>query len=150
MFKIREESSDEVLKECAQLGQVYYDEVEYKTKEFQYDLSVEAVKAMVDGGFLKIITVRDELETLVGFSAIFMLPEFTHGQLVAKSLFLYLKPHVRGGRLFYKLMNFIGEYVEEKGAKILIVGFKKGKGDQLLQRLGFTHEESIFFKTIGE
>lgn len=150
MFKIREENSREALEDCAKLGKQYYEEVEYDVESFEYGLNFEPLESMVEAGILKVVTIRDELDLLVGFSAVFLVPEFTNGQLVAKTLFLYIVPHLRGGRLFIRLMDFIENLVEQKGAKVLMVGFKKGKGDNLVQRLGYSHEESIFYKRVGE
>lgn len=149
MYKILVENTREALKECAELGKEYYNEVEFNTKEFEYNLSFEAVENMVDAQLLQIVTVRDELDILVGFSAMFVVPEFTNGLVVAKTLFLYIRPWARGGRLFIRLMDFLEELAESKGAKVLMLGFKKGKGDDLAERLGYHHEESIFYKKIG-
>lgn len=150
MHKIQVENTREVLKECAELGKEYYNEVEFNVKEFEYNLSFEAVENMVDAQVLQIVTIRSELDVLVGFSAMFIVPEFTNGQTVAKTLFLYIRPWARGGRLFLRLMNFLEELAESKGAKVLMLGFKKGKGDDLAGRLGYHHEESIFYKRLGE
>lgn len=149
MFKIRVENNREALQECSELGRDYYNEVEFNTGEFQYDLCIDAIENMVDAGMLQIVTVRDELDLLVGFSAMFIVPEFTNGLIVAKTLFLYLKPWARGGRLFLRLMDFLEELAEDKGAKVLMLGFKKDKGDNLAPRLGYHHEESIFYKKLG-
>jgi GNAT superfamily N-acetyltransferase len=150
MYKIQVEDNREALEECATLGKQYYDEVEFNTQEFQYNLSVDAIENMVDAGLLHVVTVRDELDVLVGFSAMFVVPEFTNGLVVAKTLFLYIRPWARGGRLFYKLMEFLEDLAESEGAKVLMLGFKKGKGDNLAERLGYHHEESIFYKKIGD
>lgn len=150
MYKLRVENTREALQECAELGKDYYNEVEFNTQEFEYNLAFDAIENMVDAGILEIVTVRDELDILIGFSAIFIVPEFTNGLIVAKSLFLYLRPWARGGRLFLRMMDFIEELCESKGAKVLMIGFKKGKGDNLAERLGYHHEESIFYKKIGD
>lgn len=150
MYRIRVENTREALQACAELGKDYYNEVEFNTKEFEYNLSFDAVENMVDAGLLNIVTIRDDLDILIGFSAMFIVPEFTNGQVVAKTLFLYIRPWARGGRLFYKLMIFLEELAESKGAKVLMLGFKKDKGDGLAERLGYHHEESIFYKRLGE
>lgn len=148
MYKIRVENTREALNECAELGKDYYNEVEYHTEKFNYDLSFDAIQNMVDAGLLQIVTVRDELDILVGFSAMFVVPEFTNKLTVAKTLFLYLRPYARGGRLFLRMIDFLEELASDKGAKIMMVGFKKGKGDNLVERLGYRHEESIFYKKL--
>lgn len=150
MYKFRVENSREVLEECAVLGKDYYNEVEFNTQEFEYNVSVDAIENMVDAGLLNIVTIRDELDILIGFSAMFVVPEFTNGLVVAKTLFLYIRPWARGGRIFYRLMEFLEELAESKGAKVLMLGFKKGKGDNLAERLGYHHEESIFYKKLGD
>lgn len=149
MYKIRVENTREALKDCAELGKSYYEEVEYNTEEFKYDLSFDAIENMVDAGLLQLITVRDDLDILIGFSAMFIIPEFTNSQIVAKTLFLYIRPWARGGRLFLRMMDFLEELAEQKGAKVLMLGFKKGKGDNLAERIGYHHEESIFYKKLG-
>lgn len=148
MYKIRVENTREALAECAELGKDYYNEVEYNTKEFSYDLSFGAIENMVDAGLLQLVTIRDELDILVGFSTMFIVPEFTNGLIVAKTLFLYLRPYVRGGRLFLRMIEFLEELATEKKAKVLMIGFKKGKGDNLVERLGYHHEESVFYKKL--
>lgn len=149
MYKIQVENTREALKDCEELGKSYYEEVEFNIQEFPYDLSFDAIENMVDAGLLQIVTVRDELDILIGFSAMFIVPEFCNSQVVAKTLFLYIRPWARGGRLFFRMMNFLEELAESKGAKVLMLGFKKGKGDQLAERIGYHHEESIFYKKLG-
>lgn len=150
MYNIRVENTREALQDCSELGKDYYNEVEFNTTEFKYDLSFDAIENMVDAGLLNIITIRDELDILVGFSAIFLVPEFTNGLVTAKTLFLYIRPWARGGRLFLRLMEFLEEFAESKGAKVMMLGFKKGKGDSLAGRMGYHHEESIFYKKLGD
>lgn len=149
MFKVQQESDFEVFKECLELGQRHYDEVEVKSNLIPYNVNYSLVKIMADHNLLCVVTARDEAGNLVGYLGNIIAEDFFTSKLEAKELGIYLSPEARGGRTFYKMLKLMEKLMVERGVSTQYLMFKEGHDSGFAERLGYVKTETVYQKILG-
>lgn len=148
MYKIQEENSIEVMEECLSMGREYYNEVESKSEVLPYNINPQPLEQLINAGMLWVITVRNEDGELLGFSSLLVTEDFLNQEYGAKEFCLYIKPEHRGGRAYIKLMRFIEDLCRLREIRTVVIGFKIGHNEQLAEKMGYEHTESIYQKIL--
>lgn len=148
---LQEEGWEEVFLELAPIVYQHWLEVEDHKEEIPLEPDWLRYRELASGGFLTVITVRDD-SALVGYSLILTMPSL-HSKSVKLGVndVVYLKPLYRKTGLGTSLFKKVEEVMKEKGVKLLSVSTKtKQPFDDLCIRLGYENTERLYTKYIGD
>lgn len=109
---------------------------------FQYEIA----------GLLHVLTVRAD-GLLVGYVFLIFSPHLHYASTIyAHCDMFWLKPAFRRGLLGYRMLKQAVEYAAERQAKVMYVSTKRhflgNRVGKLLERLGFSAEETVYYKQL--
>lgn len=147
-YKLAEENSIDVLRECFDLCQEHFYELgnDYDTKPF--DVDWPTLEMLLSTDSLSILTARVE-GVVVGYFMNIITKDFLTSTIVAKELAIYVDTKYRGGRLFMKMVSKVEDLLKEKGATAHYVTFVYGHNEKLPLKLGYSPIEITYKKSLG-
>lgn len=146
VYKIKEETSLAVAKECIELGKNHYYEVEKKSSHIPYNVNWEIAKVLIEYNLVVIVTVRNDSNELVGYMINLISEDFLTSQVEAKELGIYLKPEVRGSKTFLRLLGHTQQVLLDRNVKTQYIMFKEGHDTGMAERLGYNKTETVYQK----
>lgn len=136
--------------DCNKLIQLHWKEIANWKGEVPLEPRWEEIHALERDGRIVLLTLRENGE-LIGYS-MFVLNIHLHYRslTVATNDVLFVRPDKRKSRLGLRLIKESEKYVKEIGANKITWHMKpfKSFGD-ILEKLGYTHEELIYGKYLG-
>ena len=149
MIKYAQEILNDVKAEALPLLLSHYEEIALNKDIIDFNPDWDLYQKYEDLGILKIFTARDE-DRLVGYFVVIATPHLHYkDHIFAYNDIIYVNPQYRKGFTAWRLIKYAEKEMKDQGATIMIVNSKRHKPfDILLERLGFSHIESIFSKRL--
>lgn len=143
-----EEPTLELFLEAEALAKAHYEEVEKRSGEHEFYMDRELMAALIAGGAIATVTVRDEEDKLVGYFANLQSPDPFTREVVAKEIGIYLSPEVRGSGVIKRLFSVMEKYMKDEGIGVQLIMFKQGHKDTMPLRLGYEVTEVVYQKIL--
>lgn len=144
---IQEEDYLDCEAEMLELGKEHYKEIQIL--DFEYEPKLIAIRQMNEAGLIFVITIRDELGKLLGYTLNTKCLHLIFNAVQAECILLYVDPTVRGATPL-RLMNKTEEIAEHKGATLFSWDVPaRNDFSPILERKGYQKIESCYSKHLG-
>ena len=147
MFKLKEENSLEVLKECYEMCQKHFYELGDSHGFQPFNVDWGTLKTLLNANLISVLVARKD-GVVVGYFMNVLNVDFMTSTLVAKELAIYVDEAYRGGRLFYKMVKEVESLLKSKGVVTQYITFVHGHNDKMPLKLGFTPLEITYKKEL--
>jgi len=127
----------------------HYEEIALNKDIIEFNPDWDMYAKYEEAGLLKIFTARED-GILIGYFVVIATRHLHYkDHIFAYNDIIYIAPEHRKGFAGWRLIKYAEKKLKEQGATIMLINVKRHKPfDALLERLGFSHIESIFSKRL--
>ncbi len=150
-MKIQVENIADLIDELEPLIKKHWEQIALNKDKIKLNPDWDQYKAVSEAGMLRLYTVRDENELLVGYFCVLYMRSLHYADHVfAACDVIYIRPDMRKGSIGYKLIKYVEKDLAKLGISNLAINTKvHAPFDSLLSKMGYNLTERLYTKYLG-